>query len=133
VLGLALLYASALAVNRALRDVEGASMSPTLEPGDRVLVAPVPPARLAPGAVVIVRDPREPARTTVKRLRRHTDEGLVVLGDNAAASTDSRVFGPVARDLYVGQVVWRVRPWGPVPERGATPGARPRTSRTRSG
>lgn len=61
-------WAAALAVNRSLRDVTGASMLPTLAPGDRLLVAPtwlVTPRR---GAVVVVEDPREAGRSTVKRV-----------------------------------------------------------------
>lgn len=107
-------YAATLAVNRSLRDVEGRSMSPTLEPGDRILVAPVPSERLRPGQIVVVRDPREPSRVTVKRIAERTHAGLVVLGDNGAASTDSRTYGAVAPALVVGRVLWRVRPWGPV-------------------
>ncbi|HEX9888939.1 MAG TPA: nickel-type superoxide dismutase maturation protease [Nitriliruptorales bacterium] len=114
-LGLGAAYLGALAVNRSLRDVQGRSMSPALEPGDRILVAPVPPARVRRGAVVVVRDPRMPDRCTVKRLRLHTEDGLVVLGDNPSASTDSRSYGAVPYELYVGQAVWRVRPWGAIP------------------
>lgn len=61
-------WAAALAVNRSLRDVTGASMLPTLAPGDRLLVAPtwlVTPRR---GAIVVVEDPRETGRSTVKRV-----------------------------------------------------------------
>jgi signal peptidase I len=57
----------ALVVNRSLRDVEGASMTPTLTEGDRLVVAP----RLGlprHGDVVVLRDPRDPERTTVKRV-----------------------------------------------------------------
>lgn len=57
-----------LAVNRSLRDVEGRSMQPTLEPGDRLLVRPVGPVPPRRGDVVIVRDPRRPRRATVKRV-----------------------------------------------------------------
>lgn len=40
-----------------------------------------------------------------------------VLGDNPAASTDSRTFGPVPADRVIGRVwfrVWPLRAWGPV-------------------
>lgn len=61
-------WATALAVNRSLRDVDGESMAPTLGPGARIAVVPRRVAPLRRGDVVIVRDPREPGRTTVKRL-----------------------------------------------------------------
>lgn len=57
-----------LAVNRSLRDVEGTSMQPGLDPGDRLLVRPVGPVSPRRGDVVVVRDPRAPARVTVKRV-----------------------------------------------------------------
>lgn len=61
-------WGASLAVNRSLRDVEGRSMQPTLEPGDRLVVRPVGPVRPRRGDVVIVRDPRRPRRSTVKRV-----------------------------------------------------------------
>src|SRR5881275_2740790 len=87
----------------------GDSMRPTLLPGDRVLVVG---RRLRRGALVALRDPRDPTRVLVKRVvavdRR---AGLVdVAGDNPASSTDSRAFGPVPRALVVGQVRWRYWP-----------------------
>lgn len=59
-------WAASLAVQRSLRRVRGASMEPTLRAGDLVAVVPlVGPRR---GDVVLVRDPREPSRVTVKRV-----------------------------------------------------------------
>lgn len=82
-------------------------MRPTLEPGDRVLVVRLPRwARLVPGVVVAVTDPRAPERLLVKRVAAvRTDGGVVVHGDNAAASTDSRTFGPVPRGSVWG-IAW---------------------------
>jgi hypothetical protein len=37
---------------------------------------------------------------------------LTVLGDNPGASTDSRAFGPVRRDLYLGRAVYQYAPPG---------------------
>lgn len=61
-------WAAALAANRSLRRVTGTSMAPRLLPGDRVAVVPVAARRLRRGDVVVVRDPRQPARQTVKRV-----------------------------------------------------------------
>lgn len=103
-------------------EVEGLSMAPELLPGDRLLVAR--PARLRPGALVVLADPRRPERALVKRvaagpggqvlvggrlLRAARDE-VVVLGDNAAASTDSRTFGALPRTAVQGRPIYRYAP-----------------------
>ena len=88
--------------------VEGDSMQPTLAPGDRLLV--VRGRRPPVGALVAVRDPREPGRVLVKRVAAWRDDGVWVLGDDPAASTDSRHFGPVPPDALVGRVVRRYAP-----------------------
>lgn len=102
--------------------VEGDSMRPALEPGDRLLVLPW--LRPRPGTVVAAADPRDPARTIVKRVAAVDGDGCaVLLGDAPHASTDSRTFGPVPPDLVRGRAVWRYFP----------PARRGRVSRTRTG
>lgn len=87
--------------------VDGASMEPTLESGDRVLALRGLPVRA--GHLVLAADPRT-GRTVVKRVA-DVRGGLVVLrGDNPARSTDSRHFGPVPRRLVRGRVVYRYWP-----------------------
>jgi nickel-type superoxide dismutase maturation protease len=89
--------------------VDGGSMRPALEPGDRLLVLPW--RRPRPGDVVAASDPRLPARTIVKRVAEVRPDGsLVLLGDAPDASTDSRTFGPVPRRLVRGRAVWRYLP-----------------------
>ena len=89
--------------------VEGDSMRPALEPGDRVLALRTRGRyRVRPGQLVVVRDPRQPARLLVKRAAAAGTDGVVVLGDNPAASTDSRAFGPVAQ--VWGRVIYRYAP-----------------------
>ncbi len=88
--------------------VDGASMAPTLQPGDWLLVDPEaysdePPV---PGDLVLLADPRSPERLLVKRLQGLDGAGdLIVSGDAPDASTDSRDFGAVAADAVSG------RPW----------------------
>ena len=85
-------------------------MTPAVAPGERVLVnrAAYWFGRPRTGDLVVVRDPRQPQRLLIKRI-----DGTVgrdawsVLGDNAVASTDSRTFGPVSRELLVGKVLTR--------------------------
>ena len=69
-------------------------MEPTYAPGARLTaVRRWRPVRL--GDVVVVRDPRDPGRWLLKRCVARVAAGLELRGDNAAASTDSRDFGPV--------------------------------------
>lgn len=108
--------------------VGGDSMSPTLEDGDRVLVdlwtlRGRPPR---PGEIVLLAGPGEEA--LVKRVAREPYPGddpypapalpadspleptYPVLGDNAAASSDSRVFGRIPLHRIRGRVAWRYWP-----------------------
>ena len=90
--------------------VHGDSMRPALTPGDRLLV--LRRRRYRTGDVVALRDPREPDRTIVKRVAALAGSSAVVLGDNPAASTDSRVFGPVPLASLLGRAVYRYAPVG---------------------
>ena len=88
-------------------------MVPTLLPGDRVLVwrglGPLrPPIRV--GDLVAVVDPRDSGRVMVKRVAGLAGTEVVVRGDNEAASTDSRHFGPVSAAAIRGRVVYRYFP-----------------------
>jgi len=97
---------------RRLR-VTGESMVPTLLPGDRVLVAGgLGPLRvpIRPGDLVAVTDPRQPDRVVVKRVAAVASGRVEVRGDNEAASTDSRHFGPVDAATVVGRVIYRYHP-----------------------
>ena len=91
--------------------VEGASMAPTLSPGDRLIVRRRP-CRPTVGALVVVADPRAPARLVVKRVAAVDTGGVTVHGDNPAASTDSRTYGPVPTSAVRGRVVYRYAPQG---------------------
>ncbi len=102
--------------------VDGGSMRPALEPGDRLLV--IRRRSYRPGAVVALADPRD-GRLLVKRVVAVGDDGrLVVAGDDPSASTDSRTFGPVPRSLIRGQAVHRYAPpgrTGPMPRPQGSP------------
>ena len=88
--------------------VSGDSMAPAFQADDRLVVVPV--GRLERGNVVAVRDPRLAGRVLVKRVHTVDPGGIDVRGDNAAASTDSRHFGPVTPAGVVGRVVYRYHP-----------------------
>ncbi len=87
-------------------EVEGSSMTPTLSAGERVFVnkAAYWFSRPQCGDLVVVRDPRDRDRLLLKRIDRPAGDGWLVLGDNPDESTDSRTFGPVAKDLIIGRV-----------------------------
>lgn len=108
-----------------LRRIDGVSMTPTLWPGDRVLVnrmiyAPgLPPwlSRLLPvrpvvaGDVVLARVPAAGRRSLVKRATAvdgqepgGTGGTVWLLGDHRADSLDSRAFGAVPATELVGRV-----------------------------
>lgn len=88
--------------------VVGTSMSPTLAPGDRLVVWRWAPVRV--GSIVAVGDPRQAHRLLVKRVASVGPAGVEVLGDNEAGSTDSRSFGVVPRSLVAGRAVYRYFP-----------------------
>jgi nickel-type superoxide dismutase maturation protease len=91
--------------------VEGDSMRPTLDPGDKLLILRLPLRPARPGSLVALHDPREPAaRALVKRVSGLGIDGVEVRGDNPVASTDSRSFGPVAPKLVIGPVLYRYFP-----------------------
>ena len=66
-------------------------MSPTLSDGDVLLISVR--ARPRPGSVVLVRWAQRPGQLSVKRAVGRHGGGWWVLGDNPAASTDSRHLG----------------------------------------
>lgn len=106
----ALAVAAGLPGSRLVRrvQVEGDSMRPALEPGDRLVLLAARRAR--PGDLVGVADPRRPSRLLVKRVVERTSAGYTVAGDNEAASTDSRHFGTVRASGLRGRAVYRYAP-----------------------
>ncbi len=89
-------------------DVVGESMLPTLRPGDRLVVEWG--AKVAPGAIVVVRRPDQGGLLVVKRLREKRTSGWIVIGDNPDQSTDSRSFGPIPTSQIEGVVIARYWP-----------------------
>ena len=87
--------------------VQGQSMLPTLEPGDLVLTAR---RRARVGDLVVLPDPREPARVLVKRVGALQGAQIRVASDNPAGA-DSRTFGPVPASSLHGVVtlIWSTR------------------------
>lgn len=109
VAGAVVLLAGALRALSATRVVvEGTSMRPTLEPGDRLVV--VRARRVRRGDLVAVADPRYPGRLLVKRAAEVNGGWIELRGDNPGASTDSREFGAVPVAEVRGRAVRRYAP-----------------------
>lgn len=128
-LALAVVAVAVLLVTRYLGVpwvVSGVSMSPALEPGDRVVVDLWSYRHRAPrpGEVALFDGPGD--LPMVKRVRSVRPDGApltpalprlgpqegswYVLGDNARASEDSRMFGPVPRHRFRGRLLFRYWP-----------------------
>ncbi|MFF5213186.1 S26 family signal peptidase [Streptosporangium sp. NPDC000396] len=109
--------------------VHGVSMEPTYREGERVLVRRAPLAAVRPGQVVVLEDPVPPGQWIIKRAvavpgdpvpgevatatqvapgSRVPADCLVLLGDNPAASVDSRRFGYFSGERLLGVVSRRL-------------------------
>jgi phage repressor protein C with HTH and peptisase S24 domain len=72
--------------------VLGNSMTPTLLPGDWLLVRHGAPVR--PGAIVLARFRSRPDLAVVKRVLADSEDGWLLASDNPGAGSDSRQYGP---------------------------------------
>ncbi len=89
-------------------------MEPLLPAGSRVIASLYQgggPLRV--GDVVLARRPDRPEVEMVKRIEAVDGDRLVLAGDNPAASTDSRTFGPVDRTAVLAIIRWRYWPFPP--------------------
>jgi signal peptidase I len=88
--------------------VHGSSMTPALQPGDRLLVEALTYRSRSPraGEIVLAADPRVPERELIKRVAAVDSAAatVVLAGDAPEASTDSRAFCPVP----LAAIRWRV-------------------------
>lgn len=101
-------------------EVHGASMSPTLEPGEYLFA--VRTRSLRRGSLVVVEHPKWPGHEMVKRVAGRPGDQVAgrllgreeywVTGDNRHGSTDSRSFGPVHREAIKARVILRYWPIG---------------------
>jgi signal peptidase I len=102
--------------------VPGRAMTPSLRPGDRILVlrfvGPVKPGRDDIVAYNVAGDRCGSPRNVVfvHRVARRARLGRFVMwGDNRRQACDSRVFGPVPREALIGRAVavyWPPSHWG---------------------
>ena len=83
-------------------------MSPTLAPGERLLVHRTKRARV--GDIVVVTDPEVVTRTLIKRVTAITSDAFLVAGDNRRESRDSTDFGPIPMTMLIGRAWYRYFP-----------------------
>jgi nickel-type superoxide dismutase maturation protease len=83
------------------------SMEPGLREGDYVFVSMVR-IHLREGDLVVARHPRTGLRI-IKRVESIGDGRAFLVGDNRAASEDSRSFGSVGLSDIIGKVIYTVR------------------------
>lgn len=86
--------------------IEDRSMEPGMSPGDYVIANRWSYRLGAPakGEIVVLRDPEDASQVLVKRVADVVNGGVFVVGDNLAASRDSRAFGAVPRESLLGKV-----------------------------
>ena len=90
--------------------VTGASMLPGLKDGDELLMNPFAyaNARPAEGDIVVALHPRQQDIKIVKRVSVVFDNGVWLVGDNPAESTDSSQYGIFPFKRIVGKVTGRI-------------------------
>ncbi len=88
--------------------VTGLSMSPGLQPGDYVLIAPRINRQYRPGDVVVADHPRY--GRIIKRVTVVAADGLLHLCGTHPASTPSLTLGSLPLKRIKGRVIWRFRP-----------------------
>lgn len=111
-LGVALFSARASVLGINLYYVPSASMSPTLLPGDLILVDTRAYVDHKPqtGEVMVFSVPEQSSGFQVKRVNARSDEGeLIMRGDNLSASLDSRYYGGIPLKNVHGEVVRFIR------------------------
>lgn len=81
-------------------------MSPTFSSGDVIFINRLIYLFSKPkkGDIIAVYDPRD-GKVLIKRIIKIEDTKYFIQGDNANASTDSRVFGMIERRAIVGKVM----------------------------
>ncbi len=102
--------------------VNGSSMTPTFQNGDYLIIDEITFQFRQPekGEVIVFRYPQNPSQFFIKRVAGLPGETMgntnlaqdeyYVLGDNTFASSDSRYWGPVKKNLIIGRAILRLWP-----------------------
>ena len=102
-----LTFALFLLGKRKRLKVVGDSMLPWLRAGEEILIDPKAYTKSKPeiNDIVAIAHPLKPNLTIVKRVKAIADDGkYFLIGDNPAASTDSRHWGNVTHQQIIGKV-----------------------------
>lgn len=93
----------------AIFKVSGHSMEPSFKSGQILLVSSLPYLFGKPklNDIVVVRHPKT-QKLLLKRIKKIQSKKFFVVGDNPNHSTDSRSFGPVLKEQFVGKVIFRL-------------------------
>jgi phage repressor protein C with HTH and peptisase S24 domain len=84
-----------------IRRIVGSSMEPTFKPGQIIIASGL--RKPAEDDVVVV---HHEGREKIKRIKELKDDKIFIVGDNPAASTDSRSFGWLPERVIIGTVLW---------------------------
>lgn len=76
-------------------------MEPALRPGQIILASGL--FKYHPGDVVVL---AHDGLEKIKRLEKLDDDKMFIVGDNPAASTDSRSFGWIPQSAVIARVIW---------------------------
>lgn len=88
--------------------VEGNSMLPVLKDGDAVLINFS--EKIRAGDIVLANHPFKKSVKILKRVKEFDEKGdLILTGDNAPESSDSRTFGAVPLKYLIGKVTCRLK------------------------
>ena len=87
--------------------ISGESMSPTLKPGQNILVNRLTYVFAKPkvGDIIALKDLGS-KKVLIKRISKTNKDNYFVLGDNEKQSTDSRVFGWIKKKDIIGKVIF---------------------------
>lgn len=90
-----------------LYKVTGDSMLPTYKNGDYVITGRRSASTFSIGDVVVIKHPE--LGIIIKRiLTKEADQGYMISGDNAAASTAASTLGLIQNQQIKGKVYWKI-------------------------
>lgn len=88
--------------------VEGNSMSPTLENGEKIFIKSA--KKIEVGDIVLAKHPYKKSVKILKRVAEITEDGkLNLIGDNPSESSDTRSFGLILTENVIGKAVSKLK------------------------
>jgi signal peptidase I len=93
---------------RILKVIEE-SLAPEFQQGDFVLVSKIPFLFISPSPGDVIAFHQPGYGLMIKRIQNLSPDGGVNVIGNNPESVDSRVFGTVRREDFIGKVIWHIR------------------------